>query len=110
MREHLTLARHEVRTSLTDARRVSLLFGTAALAGLCAALFLATTLALGFNAWIPGKPWAGFGIVGLLCIVAAAILFVIAKARLPKIKEPLPQTTAALKDDAQWITTTLKSP
>ena len=89
-----TLIRGEIELVKTEARQsmqvVSRGGGMLAAAGVTA--FLAVVFLLLTLAWVLvqlGLPtWAGFGIVTLLLIIVAAILFVVGRKRLESVKPP----------------------
>jgi hypothetical protein len=108
VRDHVDLARAEVRSTLARAKHASgVLVGAAVTVGL-GVLFLALAAAFAVAEWI-GRTWAGFLFVAVVLLVAGATLYAISRSRLKQVEPQLPHTKRALKEDKAWVSTTLKS-
>jgi len=87
VRGEIELAKTELRDSAKTAASGGALLAVAGVTAFLGVIFLLLTLA-----WVLvqlGLPtWAGFGIVTLLLIIVAAILFVVGRKRLETIKPP----------------------
>jgi hypothetical protein len=105
-RDVSTLLRQEVQLAKTEAReeisRASQGAGMLAGAGVAAWLAL-LLLSLALAAWLDEvmHPAVALLIVGVIWVVAAAVLAAIGRKRLKSV-EPLPQTVDTLKEDVQW--------
>ena len=87
VRGEIELAKTELRDSAKTAANGGALLAVAGVTAFLGVIFLLLTLA-----WVLvqlGLPtWAGFGIVTLLLIIVAAILFVLGRKRLETIQPP----------------------
>jgi hypothetical protein len=103
VRKEFELAKVETKQDISNAAKAGGLFGGVAVAGYMALLFLSFAAAWGLAAALPRG--VAFLIVGLLYATAAAILFVLARARArAKQVNPVPeQTVETLKEDVEWL-------
>jgi len=87
VRGEIELAKTELRDSAKTAANGGALLAVAGVTAFLGVIFLLLTLA-----WVLvqlGLPvWAGFGIVTLLLIIVAAVLFVVGRKRLETVKGP----------------------
>ena len=77
-------------------------FAAAAVAAIAALILLAATVAWGISEGLDWPVWAGFAIVTLLMIVAAAALANIGRRRFSQ-QQAMPLTVDTLKENAKWI-------
>ncbi len=102
-RQELALARAEIRAEVANARTAAVKVGVAAFVLLVGVLFVLDAIARGLAVLIGWPIWSGFGIVGVLLLIAGGIVLVTARANLRKVG-PLPQRTVqTLKEDARWL-------
>lgn len=97
--QEIALAKAEIKRDVTAAGKGAGLFGGAGFTGLFALLFL--SIALAFAIGKPTTLGVGFLIVGLLYLVAAAVLALTGKKQLSHVGPP-EKTIETLKDDAEW--------
>ncbi|MEJ6490324.1 phage holin family protein [Leucobacter sp. USCH14] len=95
MRQELALAKAELRESAKNTGRGAGMLGGAAYAGSMVVLFLSIALWAAL-ATLVGGGWSGL-IVAVIWAVIAAVLFVIGKAQLKKVKGA-PQTMETLQE------------
>jgi len=86
VRGEIELVKTELRQSARTAAAGGGMLAAALVVAGTAALFLLLTLAWVLSIWLP--VWAGFGIVTLLLIIVAAILFVVGRKQLENVKGP----------------------
>jgi hypothetical protein len=101
VRKELELAKVETKLEVSNAAKAGGLFGGVALAGHMALLFLSLAAAWGLAAALPRG--VAFLIVGLLYAIAAAVLFVVARARAKQVNPVPEQTVETLKEDVEWL-------
>ena len=102
VRSEIALAKAELQQEM---RRVS--GGAAALAGagvaaLLGAVFLLTTVAWAISETLGWPAWSGFGIVTLVLLIAAGILYAMGRARIRATRR-LPLTTDTMKENLKWM-------
>ena len=97
--QEIALAKAEIKRDVTAAGKGAGLFGGAGFTGLFALLFL--SIALAFALGKPTTLGVGFLLVGLLYLVAAAVLGLSGKKKLSQVGVP-EKTLETLKDDAAW--------
>jgi uncharacterized membrane protein YqjE len=102
VRSEIALAKAELQEEM---RRLSM--GAAALAGagvaaLLAAVFLLTTIAWAIAESLGWPVWAGFGIVTLVMLVAAGVLYMMGRRRM-RAERHLPLTTDTMKENLKWM-------
>jgi fatty acid desaturase len=104
LRDHVDLAKQEIRTDMRDAARVAASLGAAAVVGVVA--LVALSLAAGWGlAEVMAPGWA-FLIVGGAWTVLAAVLGMAGKRKLDEM-DPGPRATIdEIKEDKQWLNTT----
>ena len=115
MRQEMELAKVEIKQEVRTAGKAGGLLGGGAFAGYVALLFLSVALALLIATILPGDSMSpniryliGFGLVGLLYGIAAAVLLNKGKQQLDRV-DPVPQQTVeTLKEDVQWAKTRTK--
>lgn len=103
VRSEIALAKAEVSSGAKVMGKAAGLLGGAAFLGLLGLIFLFHTLARVIAEWLP--VWAGYGIVTLILLAAAAVLGLFGKKALQKAK-PQPRRAIA---EAQQTIATLKS-
>ena len=94
--KEVELAKVEIKKEVAAAGKGAGLFGGAGLTGLFALLFLSAALAYGIGALI-GFGW-GLLVVGLLYLVAAAVLALSGKKKISQVGPP-ERTIETVKDD-----------
>ena len=97
--QEVALAKAEIKRDVAAAGKGAGLFGGAGFTGLLALLFL--SIALAFAIGRPTTLGVGFLAVGLLYLVAAAVLALGGKKALAQVGPP-EKTIETLKDDAAW--------
>ncbi|KTR85741.1 phage holin family protein [Leucobacter chromiiresistens] len=95
MRQELALAKAELRESAKNTGRGAGMLGGAAYAGSMVVLFLSIALWAAL-ATLVGGGWSGL-IVAVIWAIIAAVLFVVGKAQLKKVKGA-PQTMETLQE------------
>jgi uncharacterized membrane protein YqjE len=105
LRQELTLARVEIKEELLKARDLAIAVGAGA--GLVlGGVVLLVLMVVFLLTWATGGAiplWGSFGIVGGLMIVTGACFFLIGKHYAEKLRLNLPQTTATMQENMQWI-------
>jgi uncharacterized membrane protein YqjE len=102
VRSEIALAKAELRE---EGQRIGggiALLAAAAVAGLLALTFLATTLAWALAAAFEWPVWAGFAIVTVVLTAAALLLGLFGRQRMTAERH-LPRTVDTLKENAEWI-------
>ena len=108
IRTEVQLAKVEIKREVTAAGKGAGLFGGAGFAGLFALIFLSIAAAYGIS-WLGiGLGW-GFFIVGMLYLVAAAVLALSGKKSIDKVGPP-EKTIETVKDDIAWAKHPTQSP
>jgi hypothetical protein len=97
--QEVALAKAEIKRDVAAAGKGAGLFGGAGFTGLLALVFL--SIALAFAIGRPTTLGVGFLVVGLLYLVAAAVLALGGKKALAQVGPP-EKTIETLKDDAAW--------
>lgn len=97
--QEVALAKAEIKRDVAAAGKGAGLFGGAGFTGLLALVFL--SIALAFAIGRPTTLGVGFLVVGLLYLVAAAVLALSGKKALAQVGPP-EKTIKTLKDDAAW--------
>jgi hypothetical protein len=102
MRSEIALAKAEARAELSR-----LGTGVALLAGAAAAALVGLVLLMFTIAWLISETlawpvWAGFGIVTLAMLFAAAVLAAIGRSRLTAERR-MPHTVETLKENMEWM-------
>jgi hypothetical protein len=101
IRTEVQLAKVEIKQEVKAAGTGAGLFGGAGFAGLLALLFLNIAAAYGIAGLFDISVGWGFLIVGLLYLVAAAVLALIGKKKISQVGAP-EKTVATVKDDIAW--------
>jgi uncharacterized membrane protein YqjE len=101
IREHLALARAEIKDDLRNLGRDLAVAGAGVPA--LAAGYLLLMIAVGFllSVWMP--TWAGFGIVALVNLGAGGAITYAGVRRMMRQRIELPRTGAELQRDKQWL-------
>jgi peptidoglycan/LPS O-acetylase OafA/YrhL len=102
IRSELALARTELRQEISRIKAGIGAFAAAAVAAIAALILLAATVAWGISEGLDWPVWAGFGIVTLLMMIAAAALATIGRRRFSQ-QQAMPLTVDTLKENAKWI-------
>jgi uncharacterized membrane protein YqjE len=105
VKQQFALLKHEVKEDLHKTLQAAIALGIGVAVALVGALSLWLALVY-LLAWaFPVVPdWGWFAIVGVLFLVAGALIFYAGKAKLESFN-PLPDESAqALKENVQWIT------
>ena len=102
IRSELALAQTELRQEMGRIKAGVGAFAAAAVAAIAALILLAATVAWGISEGLDWPVWAGFAIVTLLMIVAAAALANIGRRRFSQ-QQAMPLTVDTLKENAKWI-------
>ncbi len=98
--QEVALAKTEIKHEVKAAGAGAGLFGGAGFAGLFALVFLSISAAYGIS-WLGiGLGW-GFFIVGMLYLVAAAVLALSGKKKISQVGPP-ERTLETVKDDIAW--------
>jgi len=103
VRKEITLARHEIREEIGNAKDAGIKLGIAgavlAIGGLLLVLAVAQGIADLFN-W---PTWAGYALVGVVLAIVGGILLSSAQRKLKEL-HPMPeQTVETLKENVEWI-------
>lgn len=101
--KEIALAKAETKDELSKVGQAAGMGAGAAVAALLALTFLSQSIVHGLDNWM-GTGWAAL-IVGVLWVIAAAVLASIARSKLKQAAPPLEQTKETLKEDAQWAKT-----
>jgi len=101
MRKEVELAKLEITQDVVAAGKGAGLLGGAGGAGLLALVFLSTGAAFGIGEAL--GTWAGFLVVGVFYLLAAAVLGLRGEKNLSKVGPPA-KTLETLKDDVAWAT------
>ena len=100
LRQEVELAKVEIKRDIAAAGKGAGMFGGAGFAGFLAIIFLSISAAYGISSF--GVPLGcGFFAVGVIYLLAAAVLALTGKKSLKKIGAP-EKTIETLKDDAAW--------
>ena len=101
IREHLALARAEIRADLREMGR-DFAYGAAGVPALAAG-YLLLMIAVGYllSLWLP--LWAAFGIVALLNLAGGGIVTRMGLQRIRRDRIELPRTTEELRRDRAWL-------
>jgi len=99
LRQEVDLAKLETKEEVTKAAKAGGMFGAAGLAGWFALLLFSFAIA-----WLLDQAMntaLAFAIVGLVWLVAALVLYSMARRNLRRV-EPLPNTVESIKEDVAW--------
>jgi hypothetical protein len=99
LRQEVELAKVETKEEVGKAAKAGAMFGGAGAAGWFAILLFSFALA-----WLLDQAMnraLAFFLVGLVWLVAALVLYTIARRNVREI-EPLPQTVESIKEDVAW--------
>ena len=101
LRTEVQLAKVEIKREVTAAGKGAGLFGGAGFAGLLALVFLSIAAAYGIAGLLDTSVGWGFFIVGLLYLIAAAVLGLTGKKKISQVGPP-EKTIETVKDDVAW--------
>lgn len=101
VRGEIALAKAELRQEVRKVGSGAAALAAAAVAALCAVMFLLTALALGLTNALGWPAWAGFAIVGGLVLVIALALAMMGKRRFNG-EQRMPLTTETMRETMQW--------
>ena len=102
-RQEIELAKLEVKEEAKRVGRGAGMFGAAGVAGLLALILISFAAA-----WLLDQAMntaLAFLIVGIVWVVAAAVLALAGKKQMKLAATPLPITTQTIKEDVQWART-----
>jgi peptidoglycan/LPS O-acetylase OafA/YrhL len=102
IRSELALAKTELRQEMSRIQVGIGAFAGAAVTAIVALTLLAATIAWGISEGLGWPVWAGFGIVTVLMMIAAAVLASVGRRRFAQ-QPPMPLTVDTLKENAKWI-------
>ena len=100
--QEIELAKAEIKQDVAAAGKGAGLFGGAGFAGLFALIFLSIALAYGIAALGIALGW-GFFVVGLIYLVAAAVLALTGKKKIQAMAPPAEKTIQTVKDDVEML-------
>ena len=102
VRDHIQLAKEEIKVEAKQAGAGAGLLGGGALAGWIAVMRLSMGLAWGIAD--ATEPWIGFVVVGALWAIAAVVMAASGRKRLEKV-DPVPrETMEEIQEDKLWLT------
>jgi uncharacterized membrane protein YqjE len=102
-RNHVELAKSELRDEASSAARASAMLVAAAVSALLALAMWSAALGWALaETMAPG--WA-FLIVAVIWTALATALALVGKQRLRSLERPVPQTMDEIKEDQRWLTT-----
>ena len=103
VRKEITLARHEIREEIGNAKDAGIKLGIAgavlAIGGLLVILALAQGIADLFN-W---PTWAGYALVGVVLAIVGGVLFSSAQKKIKELHPVPEQTVETMKENVEWI-------
>ena len=102
VRSEIALARTEVRQEVKRLGAGAAALAGAAVAGLLGLIFLFTTIAWAISELAQWPVWAGFGIVTLIALLAAALLVAMGRRRLAGAPH-MPLTLDTMKENMKWM-------
>lgn len=100
VKQEVALAKTEIKKEVVAAGKGAGLFGGAGLTGLFALLFLSIAAAFALAGLGLPLGW-GFFIVGVLYLIAAAVLAFTGKKKISEVGPP-EKTISTVKDDVEW--------
>ncbi len=103
-KDHLKLARAEIKEDFRDVREGVLSLAVAGGGLLVGAFLFSLALAYLLVETTKMPMWASLGIVSLVVSAIGGILFYRARTHLDEAKPPIETTQETLKEDAQWLT------
>jgi hypothetical protein len=102
VRDHIQLAKEEIKVEVKEAGSGAGLLGGGALAAWIAVLLLSMGLAWGMAEAL--DPWVGFVVVGALWAIAAMVMAASGRKRLENV-DPVPrETMEEIQEDKLWLT------
>ena len=108
VKQEVALAKSEIKKEVVAAGKGAGLFGGAGLTGLFALIFLSIAAAYGLAGLGLPLGW-GFFIVGLLYLIAAAVLAFSGKKKIDQVGPP-EKTIETVKDDVAWAKHPTRTP
>jgi hypothetical protein len=101
VRGEIALAKVELRQEVRRIGAGAAALAAAGVAAIIAIVFMLTAAATGVAAAMSWPAWTGFGIVGVVLLVMAAVLGMIGRNRFgAEVRMPL--TTQTMKENMQW--------
>ena len=108
VKQEVALAKSEIKKEVTAAGKGAGLFGGAGVTGLFALIFLSIAAAYGLHGLGLPLGW-GFFVVGLVYLIAAAVLGLSGKKQISKVGPP-ERTIETVKDDVAWAKHPTRTP
>lgn len=108
VRQEVQLAKTEIKKEVSTAGKGAGLFGGAGVAGLFALIFLSIAAAYGISA-LGLALGVGFLIVGLIYLLAAAVLGLSGKKKISQVGPP-EKTIESVKEDVEWAKHPTRAP
>ena len=109
LNKEIALAKAEIKQDVAAAGKGAGLFGGAGLAGVFALIFLSISAAYGISAL--GVPLGGgFFAVGVIYLIAAAVLALSGKKKISQLSPPAEKTVETVKDDLAWAKNPTQAP
>ena len=102
VRSEIALAKAEARQEVSRLSAGAALLAGAALAAILGLVFLFTALAWAISELLLWPAWAGFAIVTLVLLLAAAALFYVGRSRM-RADRHMPHTVDTMKENMQWM-------
>ena len=99
--QEVALAKAEIKKDVAAAGKGAGLFGGAGFAGVFALLFLSISAAYGIS-WLGVPLGCAFFAVGLVYLIAAAVLALSGKKKIKQVGPP-ERTIETVKDDIAWV-------
>ncbi len=100
VRDEVQLAKVELKAEAKDAGKAGGLLGAGAVAGLMALILLSFAIAWGLAEIMPAG--FAFALVGLVYLIAAAILGMAGKKKFDELNPTPEQTVQSVKEDVRW--------
>jgi len=102
IREQIAIAREEIHEEVGTVTRTVTAFGAAALAGLVGIVLLAVAIGGAIAFLLDWPAWSGYGIVALILLGGAYLLYLSGRRKLSDIRR-LPKTTETMKENLAWL-------
>jgi hypothetical protein len=102
VRGEIALAKAEARDEVSRLGKGAAMLAAAAVGALIGVIFLMTTIALALSAVFGWPAWAGFAIVAVVTLLAAAVLGYLGRKRLIAGRH-MPRTIDTVKENMQWM-------
>lgn len=102
VRGEIALAKAEAREEVSRLWAGAALLAGAAFAGAIGIVFLLTAVAWGLSEGLGWPVWAGFSVVTLVLLIAAAMMAYLGRARLARERH-MPLTVDTVKENMRWM-------